>query len=314
MNFMHGLLCGLKQYYSDPRGGHKHHPDKGWDIITPSIEQDKLDILLQDDLTFKNGKVLEIEKYIEHYRQDIKKITFFTWHKFLYKLYPQINFIWYPVFLIDHYEDAKKNQKLLLDAFNFNEKQNKFLCLNARKRDHRDAVFIRVKNFENSIFSYTHRGIKSPMQGDWSIENFRDWNLEKSDILTCTKNLLVTAPMYNQTCFSIVTETRYNLPYDFVTEKTTQCWLALHPALYVSNRYHVTFLRDWGFDVFDDLFNHSYDNKSDSLRIKTLFENNELQLQKGIILTDDIKQRLYKNRDHYLNNFNKILPKHRLSF
>ena len=145
------------------------------------------------------------------------------------------------------------------------------------------------------------------MHNDWTMEQYRDWNVNNKDMLTNTKNLLVCADMYNSTQFSIVTETRYNLPCDFITEKTTQCWLALHPALYVSNRYHVAHVRDWGFDLFDDIFDHSYDSKPDSDRIDALFKNNQSQMENGIILSDGIKQRLIKNREHYLKNFGNIL-------
>ena len=179
--------------------------------------------------------------------------------------------------------------------------------MNARHRPHRDAVVEKISKFKNVEYSYTHKGIKSSMHGDWTVADYRDWNTTKRCMLTNTKNLLVASPLYNQTNFSLVTETRYNLPCDFVTEKTTQCWLALHPALYVSNRYHVAHIRDWGFDVFDDLFDHGYDSALDSDRIEILFNSNQSQLNNGIVLTDDIQQRLLKNRDHYFNNFHNIL-------
>ena len=306
MYFIEGLLCGLKQL--NPKGGWlPHDPVRGWEIETPALNEEHCKILLQDDLTFVDGKVVELEKYIEHYKKDIDKIIFHTWHKSLYKLYPNLKFVYYPFFLLDHQKDARKHQKTVEEKFFFDRKKNTFLCLNARKRPHRDKVFAKIKNFKNCIYSYTHRGVPSPMHGDWTMEQYRDWNVNNKDMLTNTKNLLVCADMYNLTQFSIVTETRYNLPCDFITEKTTQCWLALHPALYVSNRYHVAHLRDWGFDLFDDIFDHSYDSKSDSDRIDTLFKNNQSQMQNGIILSDSIKQRLFRNREHYLKNFDKIL-------
>jgi hypothetical protein len=310
MYFIQGLLCGLKQL--NPEGGWlSHHPINGWDIETPAIKDDNLKILLQDDLTFINNRIIELENYKKYYGNDIKKITFYTWHKFLYKLYPEFNFIWYPIFLIEHLADAKKHRQSIENSFSFNSKKNKFLCLNARIRPHRDIVFNRIKELNNCVYSYTHRDIKSPLSNDWTIEEYRDWNTFNKEILTNTKNLLVTSPLYNETMFSLVTETRYNLPFDFITEKTTQCFLALHPALFVSNRYHISILRAWGFDVFDDLFDHSYDLLSDNDRIDTLFKNNQSQLENGVILTDDVKQRLLKNREHYLKNFNKMLLDHK---
>lgn len=300
-----GFLCGLKQL--DPRGGWlSHHPTTGWEIETPNIDEHQ-HIYLQDDLTYVDNKIVEFEKYIKHYGEDIKKITFYTWHKKISNIYPKLTIKWHPLFLKQHLNDAVKHQALLKNTFNFDKKTKKFLCLNARLRRHRDLVVDKIKDNKNCIFSYTHKGIKSPLQDDWTVEEYRDYNIKNENYLTNTKNLLVISPLYNQTSFSLVIETRYQLPYDFVTEKTTQCWLALHPALYVSNRYHVAQIRDWGFDLFDDIFDHSYDSASDSDRIDVLFKNNVSQLNNGIVITDDVKQRLLKNREHYLDNFHNIL-------
>ena len=78
MYFIEGLLCGLKQL--NPKGGWlTHDPVRGWEIETPALHDEHCKILLQDDLTFVDGKVVEIEKYIEHYKKDIDKIVFHTW-------------------------------------------------------------------------------------------------------------------------------------------------------------------------------------------------------------------------------------------
>ena len=69
MYFIQGLLCGLKQL--NPKGGWlTHDPVRGWEIETPALHDEHCKILLQDDLTFVDGKVVEIEKYIEHYKKD----------------------------------------------------------------------------------------------------------------------------------------------------------------------------------------------------------------------------------------------------
>ena len=84
--------------------------------------------------------------------------------------------------------------------------------------------------------------------------------------------------------------------------------MALHPALYVSNKYHVAMLRDWGFDVFDDVFDHTYDNEGDATRIDSMFQKNHEILSHGFPINDDIKIRLEKNRTHYFTNFIENLP------
>lgn len=300
------LLCGLKQL--DPNGGwFQHNPKSGWEIDTPPVEQcDK--IYLQDDLTYKDNKVLELEKYINHYKQDIEKITFYTWHKGLKKAYPNLNIKWYPFFLQQHRNDAIKHMDEISEAFSFEHKTSKFLCLNRNIRRHRDVIYQNLKGNENCIISYKQRGVASPMANDWSLADYRDWNTHNTEYLTNTKNLLVVSELYNRCCFSLVTETRTTLPFDFVTEKTTQCFLALHPALYVSNRHHVKILREWKFDLFDDIFDHSYDEVTDEQqRIAMLLEKNKQVIDKGFVMTEDIKSRLLANRNHYFNGFGQML-------
>ena len=69
-------------------------------------------------------------------------------------------------------------------------------------------------------------------------------------------------------------------------------------------------LRDWGFDVFDDIFNHAYDSVENDQRIEKLFNDNNDLLTNGLIINESIKSRLLKNRIHYLDNFGKSLPKY----
>lgn len=279
-----------------------YNPITGWPLNYPEAPAS---ILLQDDLTYKNESVVEIENYIKHYGTKINQITFYTWHKQLNTIYPELNLIYYPLFHFRHWEDAIKNQ--VKDKFNFTtQKEFVFLCLNMTKRMHRDRTVKLLQSFPNRLISYKSVG--------WNLHNHeQDWNqLDYSNyhliydgdkMLRNTANLIQLQPVYQKCQFSVVTETRYDLPYDFITEKTTQCWLALHPALYVSNKGHVQMLRDWGFDVFDDIFDHGYDLCENDIRLNTLVESNRKVLTHGIKEFNSLKDRLIKNRDHYIKNF-----------
>jgi hypothetical protein len=303
----HQLLCGLR--ILNPEGGQfKHDHREGWQIDTPEIEDD-LKIYLQDDLTYIGNKVMEIEKYIQHYGSDINRITFYTWHRDIVKIYPGLNFKWYPLFLSDHRDNAILHREEIEKTFNFNDKTKKFLCLNARVRHHRDLVYGQIKNNPNCISSYTHRGIMSPMPDDWTVKEYEDWWIKDVDAvyLPNTKNLLHVSELYNNASFSLVTETRYELPFDFITEKTTQCFLALHPALYVTTKGQVQILREWGFDVFDDVFNHDYDYVDNDMRLGTLLKDNQHILEDGLVIDDQLKSRLIANRNHYFEKFGDVL-------
>lgn len=316
------LTLGLQQL--NPSGGfNKFDPLDGWPIETPAMTKNGLDILLEDDMLVINGKIKEVEKYIKHYGDDVYKIRFYTDHKNIKNLYPDLNWIYYPLWWVVHVFNAEQNRNLLCESFNFETKTKKFLCLNRNRKRHRDIVCQKIMDSyqQNSTWTYHARGRSSPDNEDWSkntYDNERQWgdidltdiyNIDANKVLIRNwANVLRGKRLYNTTSFSVVTETRNNLPYDFVTEKTYQCFITLHPALYVSNMDHVRCIRDWGFDVFDDVFDHSYDSIEDNdLRIEKLFHDNHSVLINGLDITPNIKERLLKNRQHYLDNFRQIL-------
>jgi len=84
-------------------------------------------------------------------------------------------------------------------------------------------------------------------------------------------------------------------------------FLALHPALFVSNKNHVTILREWGFDLFDDIFDHSYDLADNDSRIDKLFKDNTDIINKGLVINHDIQTRLLKNRELYFTKFSEVV-------
>jgi hypothetical protein len=252
-------------------------------------------IWLQDALTFREGTVIEHEQYKAHYKEDNQQVSFYVWHKNISKICPELNFVYYPRF---HYEQRLYHESDIPSKFTFNNNKDFiFLCLNMNRRPHRDRTVQLLQNMPSRLISYKSIG--------WDIFEHDDWTVEEyNQGLGATgngNNLKQLQPVYNRCEFSVVTETRYNLPYDFITEKTTQCFVALHPALYVSNCGHVQELRNYGFDVFDDVFDHSYDTVEDDKRIEYMIESNRSVLEKGIPNYGDLKDRLLDNKRHYLD-------------
>jgi hypothetical protein len=302
-----------------------HDPVTGWPVIMPELSPNKLTtILLQDDLTYHGGRVVELDKYIDEYgAENIENVVFLTWHIRLVQGAPLIEdrfgnhvhgydflkLVYYPTFHYEHWISAHKEN--IKDSFTFNDdKQFNFLCLNMNERPHRSKTIELVQDFDNRLLSYKAVGWELPDFDDWTTEEYNSTPSTESGVLRNTANLLKLKPIYDKCQFSIVCETRYTLPYDFVTEKTTQTWLALHPALYVSNSGHVQLLRDWGFDVFDDIFDHSYDDiitpytsSLDFTRIETMINDNRDVFENGISGYANLGPRLIKNRQHYLDNF-----------
>jgi hypothetical protein len=98
--------------------------------------------------------------------------------------------------------------------------------------------------------------------------------------------------------FSVILET-YTHSNDFVTfsEKTFRCLRLPRPWLMFANKNSVQYLRDLGFDVLDDLVDHSYDNlEFDIDRQEAILDQiNELSKLK---FTEALKSRCQQAADH----------------
>lgn len=74
---------------------------------------------------------------------------------------------------------------------------------------------------------------------------------------------------YNDTCFSVVAETRIVFPSDchekelFVTEKTWKPIAFSHPFIFIAEPGMIAYLRSRGFETYNNLFDESYDSITD---------------------------------------------------
>lgn len=120
------------------------------------------------------------------------------------------------------------------------------------------------------------------------------------------KNFFTLQPLYQQTCASIVQE---SFGHTSFTEKTLHALLALHPFMIVGHPGTVKYLRDQGFDMFDDILDHSYDLIPDVFqRIDKLFNDNIEIIKKGIN-SIELKDRLIANRNHVWKFYDQSLEK-----
>jgi hypothetical protein len=92
---------------------------------------------------------------------------------------------------------------------------------------------------------------------------------------------------------------RWNLP--FITEKTIKPFAWGQVPIFIAPRYTVKYIRELGYDVFDDLIDHSYDEESDGMwRINKAITQLEkiCRMDMGSLIQykrDNIN-RFYKNR------------------
>ena len=95
--------------------------------------------------------------------------------------------------------------------------------------------------------------------------------------------------IYNNTYFSIVSETTAEDNVLFITEKTYQPIYNFHPFIIAGGWGTLDYLRKCGYKTFPDLFDESYDKE----------KNNVARMEKII---DNIKNVVSGNKDDYLKS------------
>lgn len=76
-------------------------------------------------------------------------------------------------------------------------------------------------------------------------------------------NFLSRKDEYENSYFTIVSETNAESTYCFITEKTVKPIMNLHPFLIIGNPYTLKILKSYGFQTFDKWWDESYDNEFD---------------------------------------------------
>jgi len=165
----------------------------------------------------------------------------------------------------------------------------RWLCLNRILRDHRK--YVKDQWIDRYPDSFVHSFGKEKFFGDINFYNLIE---DLPSYSANASNLFTLAPLYSTTCGSIVMETCASTP---VTEKVFHAFLALHPIIIVGNNGVVEYLRNQGFDMFDDLIDHSYDKIVNiEARIDRLFNDNIDIIVNGVD-RQSMYTRLCQNRD-----------------
>ena len=108
-------------------------------------------------------------------------------------------------------------------------------------------------------------------------------------------------PMYKNSFVEIVNETIFFQKSGIITEKTLQSMFGCNFPIILSFPGTVGHLRSQGYDMFDDIIDHSYDTIHDPfVRLSKAILDNYRILRDG----DFAKQNWKKNTDRFVNNVN----------
>jgi len=204
--------------------------------------------------------------------------------------------------------DYKENQQAASQSSRIYETQHKpykFLFLNGRSRSQRKYLLERFKldglldqslwtNLENRVafpaeIVLWHEGqdlmltpseIKT-LPAQYEVDRYRqqvnktfDSGFIKSDLFNQEwGEIYIESAPYIDTYFSLVTETVFDYPYSFRTEKIWKPIAMGHPWIAVANAGYYRDIRNLGFKTFDHLIDESFDQIEDSQkRIERILE------------------------------------------
>ena len=73
--------------------------------------------------------------------------------------------------------------------------------------------------------------------------------------------------------------------------------------IFVSSPGYVEFIRSMGFDVFDDIVNHSYDEETDKLKRLHKLINDNME----IILSNRLDKIFFTNKSRFDSNYGRLV-------
>ena len=123
-------------------------------------------------------------------------------------------------------------------------------------------------------------------------------------------------PFYQNSFMSIITESNAIGPGCYISEAILRPFVFMHPFMTIAQPRTLETLRLWGFDVFDDVFDNSYDIEPDmftrtEMVISQAKKFQEMGPGKLKELTLKLRPRLEKNRSWYFSrDFRMITRKY----
>jgi hypothetical protein len=219
---------------------------------------------------------------------------------------------------------------------NFGNKPRSWFCINNSLKEHRLAVISHLLG-ENKVSRYGKIGYTPgfKMERERFLDIIKDYfkfnkgemqqiingynNLCKSSFSRLTNSVIKDPidnynynlyPVYESTLLEIITGSLYFEPTPFFSEKEIQCVYGMNFFIFINCPYSINvFKNKFGFDVFDDIIDHSYDSIRDpTQRLVQAIDCNKNLLTSPKTLANlwkENRQRFEKNidlMDNYLYN------------
>jgi len=179
------------------------------------------------------------------------------------------------------------------EIYNNKIKPYKFLFLNGRARSHRRYLLDRFLNsglLKQSIWTNLDHdnGSIQYLNSCYEVDRYHDQLNTPTDNSFVKQHLFNTewgeiylkAEPYIDTYFSVVTETVYNYPYSFRTEKIWKPVAMGHPWIAVANCGYYRDMHNLGFQTFGHVIDELFDK----------IENNQERIERIAAIVEDLCQ------------------------
>jgi len=205
---------------------------------------------------------------------------------------PEWDYLLYDKFLpeILDYEDNIQAAEHTESIYTKEQKPYRFLFLNGRHRSHRANAISKLGNrslLNNSLWTNldSGNGAIQTLPREYEVSRYQKYtdsvtdNYVKFELFNNEWGEIYLHPLpYIDTYFSLVTETVFDMPYSFRTEKIWKPILMGHPWITIANNGFYRDLKNLGFQTYSHVIDESFD----------MIDNNEDRLDRIVAVVNDL--------------------------
>lgn len=243
-----------------------------WPIRYPEVVWDDRTVVVmhaQDFLSIDSQGCPELRSIEQHFGDRSCQVIVIVWNYNLERVYQGLlNLIHFPTHsyeILMNFHKPNYRDRLRIDH---PSRTRRWQCLNGVPRSHRRVVHQWLKDRPSGI---TGLGQIDPLPQD-AYHDVYTWN---GNPLINEDNFLKLSWLYDDTWINIVTETQYTEAPGIISEKTILAFLARQIPILIGYSGIVQDCRRLGFDMFDDIVDHSYDFAPDHDRWRLALEKNQ---------------------------------------
>jgi hypothetical protein len=262
----------------------------GWQLKLPPLHSDWLILHFQDRVTSHGQGCRELEVIEQYYGNQAHRVAVICYAHGMDRVYQGpvkiLNFSSHNWLTI---HDLQAREHLWRGQFD-QPKTQAWQCLNGKIMPHRYRVANVVKHWSGGTLSL---GSEIPLP-EWPYTTYI--GTENYD------NFERLQWLYQKSAVNIVSESQYDARPGVISEKTLYAFVACQVPIVIGHPGAVQDCRDFGFDMFDDIVDTSYDWAPNDQRIELALNLNR-DFAENASNTDALRSRLIANQQHALTGY-----------